>query len=450
LTLVLALIVEGIAPQTASADAPNVLAPVTAPRATFSPPSNLRKAVAAPVPRSALSGTNPLTTKPLNVLPQARVPHALPSPPSALHRITRGFAVGRRLQSLHPTAARRGRLAATASSAVTLISESFTGAATTPNAWVSGQNACITAGSSLTTPATSVPACGANAAQDLTGSGALELTPPINNQSGYVFDKTPVATTGGLSITFNYYSFNSSGNPGDGLALVLADASKAFPSGIGGCCGSLGYAPYFTVPALTNGYLGIGLDETGYYSAANEGKVGGLGSLVANTITVRGTTAANAPYLFGARNAAGQAAALPFSLDSPTAKTRPAGLTVNVTLTAAGLLSVSIDRHDGNGLVAYIAPTQVVGVNGQPALPANFIVGFIGAGGGANTRHQINDVVVTGAAGVTPPIVRRRPVAGLSAITLVSPPARRRHLRRRSRPAAKTHRRTPRAAVLCS
>jgi hypothetical protein len=403
LALVLTLIFEGIAPQTAFAQASNVLAPVKAPRATFSPPSNLRKAAVAPVPRAALSVKRALNTKPLNVLPLARVPRAVPSPPSALHRTTRGFAVGKRLQSLQRTAVKRGRLAIAASAATTLISEAFSGTATTSNAWVSGQDACITAGSSLTTPATSVPACGANAAQELPGSGALQLTPPINYQGGYVFNNTPIATSGGLSITFNYYSFNSSSSPGDGLALVLTDASKAVPGGIAGCCGSLGYAPYDSVPPLPNGYLGIGLDETGFYSAANEDKTGGLASLVANTITVRGAAATNAAYLFGAQNAAGQAAALPFSLDTPAATARPAGLTVNMTLTAAGLLSVSIDRHDGTGLVAYIAPTQVVGVNGQPALPATLYVGFVGAGGGANTRHQINNVVVTGAAAAVTP-----------------------------------------------
>ncbi len=222
----------------------------------------------------------------------------------------------------------------------------------------------------------------------------MQLTPPIDYTDGYVFDKTPFATSGGLSITFNYYSFNSSSSPGDGLALVLTDASQALPSAIGGWGGSLGYATHTGSAQLANGYLAVGLDETGYFSAANEGKTGGLTGLLPNTITVRGAVSTNAQYLFSAENTSGQAAALPFALDTPSATTRPAGLAVNVTLTPTGLLSVSIDRHDGNGALLYIPPTQVVGVNGQPALPANVYLGFIAAGGYANTRHQISNLSI--------------------------------------------------------
>ncbi len=296
------------------------------------------------------------------------------------------------------------RAAARRAAATTLISESFTGSATTANAWASGDDACITAGTAQTTPPTSVPACGANAPQDPVGSGALQLTPPKNNNDGFVFNKTQLSSGYGLSISFNYYSFNTSGTVGDGLALVLTDASKPLPTAIGGCCGSLGYAQHNSVAQLANGYLGVGFDETGYYSAANENKVGGLSSLVANTLSVRGAAATKAQYLFGYKNSAGQASSLPFALSTPTATTRGAGLTFNVTLTAAGLLSVAIDRHDGNGLVTYIAPTQVAGVNGQPALPATVYLGFIAAGGGANARHQISNVsvaTVAAAPGVT-------------------------------------------------
>ena len=83
----------------------------------------------------------------------------------------------------------------------------------------------------------------ANAPLYPNGAGALELTPPINFQDGFVFYAAPLSTSNGLSATFNYYSYNANGNPGDGLAFVMTDASKPAPTGIGGCCGSLGYAP---------------------------------------------------------------------------------------------------------------------------------------------------------------------------------------------------------------
>ena len=317
-------------------------------------------------PTTPARATAALAPAPLHSAPATRV-------------LRRPFARGtRQTQSrLLPAAARP------------LIGESFTGSASTPNAWSYGDNSCLTAGTS-TTPATSIPACGPNAPQDAAGHGALQLTPPVNNSDGFVFYKTPMPTANGVSVTLNYYSFNASGNPGDGLAVVLTDASGPIPLGIGGCCGSLGYAIHFNPPALANAYLGVGFDETGYFSAANEGKTGGTPGLLPQTITVRGAASTNENYLFGAQNTAGQAASLPFALDSPSATTRPGPLTFNVTLTSGGQLSVSIDRHDGNGAVTYIQPTQIVGAGGQPPLPANVYVGLIAAGGGANTRHQIS------------------------------------------------------------
>ncbi len=68
-----------------------------------------------------------------------------------------------------------------------------------------------------------------------------------------------------------------------------------------------------------------------------------------------------------------------------------------MTLTAQGLLSVTIDRQNGQGPVAYIPPTQIVGVSGQPALPPSVYLGFSSAGGGANARHQISNLVVSSA-----------------------------------------------------
>lgn len=277
-----------------------------------------------------------------------------------------------------------------------VTAESFRGTATTPGGWAFGDDACLTAGGSGT-PATSIPACGSAAPKDAAGTGALQLTPPVVSQDGFVFDKTPFPTKNGLTVTFSEYSFGASGAAGDGLALVLTDASRPIPVTIGGCCGSLGYAPYDSngndVVPLPNGYLGIGLDESGYYTAAMEGRVGGTPGLLPNAVTVRGAASGNAPYLFSTLNAAGGPGPLPFSLYT-AGSNRPVARTVAVSLTASGMLSLTIDRHDGQGPVAYIPPTEVVGVAGEPALPTRVYVGFIAAGGGDDARHQIGDFSV--------------------------------------------------------
>ncbi len=100
------------------------------------------------------------------------------------------------------------------------------------------------------------------------------------------------------------------------------------------------------------------------------------------------------PYLGGATNAGGHAASLPFKLDQP-GTTRPANApTIRATLTAAGNLSVAIDRHDGAGFVTYYTQS-IAGVAGQPPVPAKVYVGLTGATAGYFARHQIGGLAVT-------------------------------------------------------
>jgi hypothetical protein len=273
-------------------------------------------------------------------------------------------------------------------------------AATTPGIWEAGDDACLTAGTSETPP-TSIPACGANAPQDPEGSGALQLTPPAELQDGYVLLNTPLLTARGFAVTFNFYSFDGGGSSGDGLAMVLAYGARLLPVKPGGCCGSLDYAPYvhngINHAGLRGGYLAVALDESGVFSQDNEGRTGGIGGTgsIGNLIGVRGATVTHDQYLLSTLNAQGQPASLPFPLGDPGSMTRPTALTVKMTLSPAALLSVSIDRNDGNGPTTYIPPTPLVGLIGQPALPYKVYLGFTAAAGDIRSRHQINDLVVT-------------------------------------------------------
>lgn len=68
---------------------------------------------------------------------------------------------------------------------------------------------------------------------------------------------------------------------------------------------------------------------------------------------------------------------------------------MQITLTASGVLSVAIDAHNGQGFMNDIAPTNIVGLNGQPAVPANVHLGFSSSTGGATSRHRIGGLTVT-------------------------------------------------------
>ena len=286
-------------------------------------------------------------------------------------------------------------------------SDPFAGSSTAANAFGVAGGACLTAGTSAT-PTTSIPACGTAAAVDAAGQGALQLTPAATNHAAMVVDKTPFSTANGVSVTFTDAAFNGTSPGADGMALFFTDASTAVPVAAGAVGGALGYGNGGGA-GLTNAYLGVGFDEYGNFSAS-AGGTGGPGR-VQETLAVRGSAGTGYAYL-GGYQSAGKAASLPFALDQPAQTVRPANApTVTVVLTASGQLTVSIDRHDGNGSVQYLSQ-QIVGVNGQPAVPANIYVGFSAGTGGLDQRHQVLGFSVA-AAPVTPtPAPTSTPPAG--------------------------------------
>jgi FtsP/CotA-like multicopper oxidase with cupredoxin domain len=278
------------------------------------------------------------------------------------------------------------------------IGDAFSEQATPAGAFGVAGGACLTAGTSAT-PATSVPACGANAPVDPDGEGALQLTASTGNQAAMVVDKTAFSTAGGVHVTFTDDAFNGTQTGADGLALFFTDASAALPTASGALGGSLGYGNVGGA-GLANAYLGVGLDEYGNFSSTNGGS-GGPG-LIPETVAVRGAASTGYAYIGGYRNAAGHAASLPFALDQPAQSARPANApTIDVLLSPAGALTVSIDRHDGNGSLPYYSGT-IVGVAGEPAVPANVYVGLSAGTGGSYQRHQVSGFSVSAAPSVLP------------------------------------------------
>jgi hypothetical protein len=89
---------------------------------------------------------------------------------------------------------------------------------------------------------------------------------------------------------------------------------------------------------------------------------------------------------------------LPFDLDrsdqTGLIKGRGNGITIDVVLAPSGLVEVALDRHDGQGFVTYLSES-IVGVAGQPPVPATVFVGFIGSTGGLHDRHEITDLTIS-------------------------------------------------------
>ncbi|WP_197913309.1 fibronectin type III domain-containing protein, partial [Flavobacterium bizetiae] len=121
---------------------------------------------------------------------------------------------------------------------------------------------------------------------DLDGSGYLRLTNRDGSQKGIVYsDIYSFPSAYGMTISFEYYTH--SGNGADGIAFILFDATATATAGAFG--GSLGYAQRNQETGFSKGYLGIGIDEYGNFSANNEGKSGGAsGGVLPSNITLRG------------------------------------------------------------------------------------------------------------------------------------------------------------------
>jgi gliding motility-associated-like protein len=136
---------------------------------------------------------------------------------------------------------------------------------------------------------------------DANGQGYLRLTTNTNNQTGFARNTTAFPVAGGLSISFDYFTYGGTG--ADGLAFFLYDSS-ANPFSIGGFGGSLGYAQNNTNPGISKAFLGLGIDEFGNFSNPTAGRQGGPGQRP-SSVALRGdgngnsTISTNYEYLSG-------------------------------------------------------------------------------------------------------------------------------------------------------
>ena len=245
----------------------------------------------------------------------------------------------------------------------TLLSEAFEGTETPARAWLTVGGACLTAGVA-TTPALSIAACNGAAPHDLPGNGVLQLTTAAHQHALAVYRK-PFETSRGLEITFNNEAFGRSGKIGDGFTISLADASALMPASAPG-------------DAPSSAYLSV--------------KLGALEASGETSLDVRGSAAAGSPRLGGAVDAAGHSANLPLPFFAKRAAHPIAAPAIRTTLTPNGGLTVAIDRHDGNGFIAYYRQ-QIAGRAGQPSLPSSVYL-TIGATASASTRIALGNLRV--------------------------------------------------------
>ena len=318
-----------------------------------------------------------------------------------------------------------------------VTSSKSTGANNDPNL---SQSVCLTASQDVTNTGSSsnVPGCapgltGLPAGGDISGGGALRLT---SNRVGYLdagrgfagqgergsfIVDTPFSRTEGLIVEFDFFIYNgrSSGNgvpPGaDGLSFLILDGSTTSPEP-GAFGGSLGYAQAnnagVTNDGATNGFLGIGFDVFGNYSAGTEGRQGGTGAQ-SDVIALRGSGSGQTGYRF--INGIPSNSIIGGSLDDTTTigaaneKTRVqggvSGRRARITITPDGFLTLQLAPNTQEpvpesayrNVFTNLNLNTGLPVNGQNTLspiPLSFKFGFAASTGFSTAIHEIRNFII--------------------------------------------------------
>jgi uncharacterized repeat protein (TIGR01451 family) len=273
---------------------------------------------------------------------------------------------------------------------------------------------CLTAGNA-TTPLNSIGACGGT--PDPSGSGALRLTPDVQDQATFAFYNYAIPSANGLQITFNFFSYGGTqelfGSRADGITFFLFNGAtpneQALPGAFGG---SLGYAQKLgRENGLTNAYVGVGLDEFGNFANDTEGR--GSGSGAANncqgypaaaagrefdSVTLRGSGNGQAGYCFLVNQGPVVAdPGNPNGIDNPTVPAtgpREAALrTARITITPDQFITVEVNF--GNGFQVVVPRTNLSSFPAQGAAPPTFKFGFAASTGDATNIHEIRNLRIT-------------------------------------------------------
>ncbi len=378
--------------------------------------------------------------------------------------------------------------------ATNIVQDNFTGtSASLP--WVATGGACLTAGNATTQVINGIgiPACGTKdyinqtevggvngTLPDPVGQGALRLT---NDDSkfvqGGVIDTAAFPTDQGIQITFTTYTYDAlqdgsvreyndgtcpsdkgyicSNHGGDGILFFLlsvpTDGSgnpvAIDPSNlpVGGAGGSLGYScnnrnskpitgdPTFGVDGMPDGYIGLGMDDGGFFLDKTDNTSTQYAEQIPETIGLRGSgniswstlnqynskyypstlsssdkvkavektcssgyywnfsnasspkkTSTPVPYDYNYMAAEHLPSTTPMSSVSATKRGDAFPITYRLIITPDDKLSLDYNWNN-TGFQNILPPTSITNSNGP--LPSYFRFGFAGTAGGASNIHEI-------------------------------------------------------------
>ncbi|MFS1424440.1 DUF6701 domain-containing protein [Shewanella sp. 10N.286.48.B5] len=221
-------------------------------------------------------------------------------------------------------------------------------------------------------------------------SNRLQLTQAAGNQAtSTTYQRLFPAADNLIEIEFDHFAYNGSG--ADGIALVFSDASITPQPGSAG--GPLGYGYRGNVAGFAGGWLGIGIDEYGNFSA--EGGDSNIGRR-RQSVAIRGSGSGTSGYPYlrgtcnnGTSNTNGDCLS-PKVDDNNSSPAHRYKIIIDSRVTGESWVSVS--RDTGSGFVEIIPLFDVLDIPTQAAIPDNFILSITGSTGGATNIHAIDDV----------------------------------------------------------
>ncbi|MDR2127809.1 MAG: hypothetical protein LBP52_01885 [Burkholderiaceae bacterium] len=227
-------------------------------------------------------------------------------------------------------------------------------------------------------------------------NGWLRLTEPAPYHAGTAVYNTAFSSAEGLQITFDYASYGNNPNNGDGMTFYLIDGSTATPT-LGYHSATLGYTLALpTMLGVTNGYVGIGLDEYGGFSALPHL---GQGCAVAcslsrkpQSVAVRGAGSLDKGFPLLASvslpndfPALGQIS----TAQADRSDARTVRITISPVTPAAPYPKITveiIDPNTGN----FVTVIDALDLSNNGPVPKTFKMGFSAAsGGGLRSYHEV-------------------------------------------------------------
>jgi hypothetical protein len=216
----------------------------------------------------------------------------------------------------------------------------------------------------------------------------------------------PIPTDGKMELDFIVHSYGGKG--ADGLAVVLSDWGAGSAPAVGASGGSLGYAQKTGVVGFENGWLGIGLNESGLFADATEGRDGGSGSR-GGAIVLRGSGSGTTGYTY--LTSSGGSLAPKIDNNYPGHRYL---VQFDATRSALGEIWITVSRDQGRNLSGdsydvLVGPVNVLDPQyGQGPLPAQLRLSITGTtGSSADNYHELTllQVRADGCATVAAPVI---------------------------------------------